>query len=98
MARINRSSNSRRMRNVGKAVELTVRTVGKTAEGVGRWAATDHTGISKSLANMPSMGFLDSVRYILLHLLFTIVSAVVMGAWVFLLVAYGIPFLIMGHF
>ena len=93
MARTNR-----RMRYVGKAVELTVRAAGKTAEGVGRWAATDHTGMSKALANMPSMGFLDSVRYILLHLLFTIVSAVVMGVWVFLLVAYGIPFLIMGHF
>ena len=95
MARTNRS---RGIRNVGKAVELTVRTVGKTAEGVGRWAATDHTGISKSLARMPSMGFLDSVRYIFMHLLITIVSAVVMGVWVFLLVAYGVPFLISGHF
>ena len=79
----------RKYRNLGKAIKFTARTVGKTVEGVGRWAATDHTGISKSLARMPSMGFLDSLRYILLHLLIAIVGAVVMGVWVFLLVGYG---------
>lgn len=80
---------ARKYRNLGKAIKFTARTVGKTAEGVGRWAATDHTGISKALENMPSMGFLDSVRYILLHFLITIVVAVLMGVWVFLLVGYG---------
>jgi len=89
---------ARNYRNLGNAIKFTARTIDKTATGLGRWAATDHTGISKSLANMPSMGFLDSIRYIFLHLLITLVVAVLSGAWVFLLVAYGVPFLIMGHF
>lgn len=44
MARTNR-----RMRDVGKAVELTVRTVGKTAEGVGRWVTSCQRQRSGSL-------------------------------------------------
>jgi len=88
---------ARNYRNVGKAIKFTARTVGKTATGLGRWASTDHTGMSKALANMPSMGFLDTVRYILLYLLITIVVAVLSGVWVFLLIAYGVPFLISGH-
>lgn len=89
---------ARNYRTIGKAIKFTARTVDKTATGLGRWASTDHTGMSKALGNMPKMGFLDTIRYILLHLLITIVSAVVMGVWVFLLVAYGVPFLISGHF
>ena len=79
----------RKYRNLGKAIKFTARTVDKTATGLGRWATTDHTGMSKALARMPSMGFLDSVRYILLHLLITVVGAVLMGVWVFLLVGHG---------
>ena len=89
---------ARNYRNLGNAIKFTARTVDKTATGIGRWASTDHTGMSKALLNMPSMGFLDTIRYILLHLLITIVVAVLSGAWVFLLVAYGVPFLISGHF
>jgi len=89
---------TRKYRNLGKAIKFTARTIDKTATGLGRWASTDHTGMSKALANMPSMGFLDTVRYILLHLLITIIVAVLSALWVFLLVAYGVPFLISGHF
>lgn len=88
---------ARKYRNLGNAIKFTARAVDKTATGLGRWASTDHTGMSKALVNMPSMGFLDSVRYILIHFLITIVVAVLSGVWVFLLIAYGVPFLISGH-
>jgi hypothetical protein len=80
---------ARKYENLGKAIKFTARTVDKTATGLGRWATTDHSGMGKALANMPSTGFLDSVRYILTQLLITVVGAVLMGIWVFLLVGYG---------
>ncbi len=62
--------------------------------GLARWATTDHTGSAKYLANMPSMGFVDTITMLLAHLLFGMFGAVVSGFLMFLLVAYGIPALL----
>jgi hypothetical protein len=43
------------------------------------------------LDNMPPMGFIDTMKFIAMHLLITIVGAFMTGIMVFFLVAYGIP-------
>jgi hypothetical protein len=80
------------------AIVGCARTADQIASGLARWITTDHTGIGKALENMPKMGFVDSMQYILLHLLIAISGAVFMGLGIFLLLAFGIPFLITGTF
>jgi hypothetical protein len=70
----------------------------KAAVGLFRWATTDHSGMSKALAHMPYMGFFETLLYIFIQFLIAVVGAVLTGIWVFVLIAYGIPFLITGHF
>lgn len=74
--------------------KLTFRTTGKLADGLFRWATTDHLGVGRSLSNMPNMGFLDSLGYIAWTLVYGIVGALVAGLTAFVLIAYGIPLFI----
>ena len=39
---------------------------------LGRWAITDHTGTAKLLANLPPMGFVNTLGFALIHDLFSI--------------------------
>ena len=77
------------------------RTVGKTSDvienvavGLFRWAATDHSGMSKTLEHIPSMDYLHELRTIFMHFLISVAGAVLMGGWIFALFAYVIPNLI----
>jgi len=80
------------------AARFTGRAAEKTAVNLFRWAAIDHSGMSKALDNMPPMGFLDTVKYILMQFLIAVASAIFAGIWIFVLIGYGIPFLITGKF
>ena len=64
------------------------------AVGLFRWAATDHSGTGKALEHIPSMGFLHELRTILMHFLISVAGAILMGGWIFTLIAYVIPNLI----
>ena len=66
----------------------------KAAVGLFRWATTDHTGFSKALVDMPSMGLGDTLKYILMQFLRAAVVAVVAGVSVFVLIAFVLPFLL----
>lgn len=78
----------------GRTADKAAGAAEKAAVGLFRWATTDHYGMSRALANMPSMGFLDTARYILIHFFIAVAGAVLTGVLVFVLIAYGIPFLI----
>ncbi len=74
------------------------RTIGKSsgvvesvAVGLFRWAATDHSGTGKALAHMPPMGFLHELKTIFMHFLISVAGAVLMGIWVFTLIAFVLP-------
>ncbi len=98
MARLSRS-NIRRLKSAGISIFVSVGKVSeKAATGLFKWATTDHSGISERLANMPSMGFVETLRYILVQLLITIVAGLVTGLLVSLFVGYGIPYLLFGSF
>ena len=80
------------------AAKFTGRATEKSAVGLFRWATTDHTGMSRALENMPSMGFLDTVKYVLLQFLIAVAVSVLSGVLIFVLIGYGIPFLLTGSF
>lgn len=89
---------SRAMRNIRSAGWAAARFAGRTTEkaavGLFRWASTDHSGLSRALDDMPEMGFLDSVKYVLAHFLITVVAAIVGGIYIFVLIGFVIPFLL----
>lgn len=88
MARISRST----LRSLNSAGKSIAKVGDRAAVGLFRFATTDHTGITQRLISMPKMGFIDSLKYILLQLLLTILAAIAIGVLTFLLIAYGIPF------
>lgn len=87
-------SRQRAVRNL----QLTARTLDKAASALFRWATTDHSGIGRALKLMPKRGFFDSLLDNIVCFLIAVFGAVVQGVWIYLLIAYGIPFLIFGHF
>ena len=93
-----RNNGMRNLQSAGKsAARFTHHVTEKAAVGLFRWMVTDHYGMSRALQNMPLLGFLDTAKYILMHFLITVAGAVLTGIWVFVLVAYGIPYLLFGH-
>jgi hypothetical protein len=93
-----RSSNGiRNLKSAGNsAAKFTHNVTEKAAVGLFRWATTDHSNMGKALANMPSMGFMDSLRYIFRQFLSAIFGAVLTGILAFVLIAFVIPFLLFG--
>lgn len=91
-------NSGRGVQNLGSAgmtgLNFAGKVVDKSATGLFHWATTDHSGTAQRLRAMPKMGFMDSVRYILFSLFLGIVYAVVMGVSAFLIIAFGIPFLL----
>ena len=77
-----------------KATRYAAKAAEKAITGLGRWATTDHTGTAKLLANLPPMGFVNTLTFVLIHILFSILGAVATGFMVYVLIAYGIPMLL----
>ena len=89
----------RNLRSAGmSAAKFTGRTTEKAAVGLFRWMVTDHSGVGRALQNMPSMGFFDTLGYVFRQFLYGVLSAVLTAVCAYILIAYGMPFLIMGHF
>jgi hypothetical protein len=86
------------MRTLGstgwEVAKFTGRAADKAAGGVFRWMTTDHSGIEEALNRMHKMGFLDTVSYVLTHFLIAVAGSILGAVLVFILVAFGIPFLI----
>jgi len=82
-----------RIRHLESAAKSSAPVIEKAAVGLFRWAATDHSGMSRSLANMPNMGFFRTLEYIIMQFVFAVLGAVLTGAIAYILIAYGIPLL-----
>ena len=82
------------IRSSTQAARTAGRITEKAITGLGRWATTDHTGTAKLLANLPPMGFVNTLTFVLIHILFSILGSVVSAALFFVLIAYGIPLLL----
>ena len=82
-----RSSGWKTARAAGRVTE-------KAAVGLFRWMTTDHTGLSEALRHMPATSFGEILEYILLQILCAVVVALVTGVWIFVLMAFVLPFLL----
>ncbi len=91
---------NRAMRNLTSAgysaARITGRAASKSAVDVFKWGASDRTGLNYALDAMPTMGFVDSVRYLFRHFLISAGVAVFTGVWAFILIAFILPYLIFG--
>ena len=50
--------------------------------------------MTQALINMPEMGFIETIRYMLMVFVFTILYAIFAGISAYLTVVYWIPFLL----
>jgi hypothetical protein len=96
MHRSSRRSSNRFTKRFTSAAKATYRHFNHAGSSFGRWTTTDHTGMSRAMINMPSMGFWNTLRYIAMHFLIAVVGALVTGLMVFVIIYYGIPLLILG--
>jgi len=82
------------IRPSAKATRIATNAANNAAVGLARWVTTDHSGTGKLLANLPPMGFIDTLSMIAVTLLCSLLGALGSGVLMFLLVAYGIPALL----
>lgn len=95
MARQPRRRSIRNLKSTGcQAARITGRTLDKTATGLFRWLATDHSGMTRMLSLMPQMGLLDSVKYVFMCFLITLARIVLQVIWLYFLIFHGIPLLL----
>jgi hypothetical protein len=89
-----KSTAVRKIRSIGtEAIKYTGNVSSKAGAGLFKWATTDHSRMSEAFDNMPSMGFIDSLKYLLFHFLLNIFVGLLGGFLMFVLIAYGIPLL-----
>jgi hypothetical protein len=96
MSKHNNAFRKQAFRNLNSAANSGVRAADKAAAGLGRWMVTDHSGVQFYVPK--GLGFFGTIRHLLMQLFLAVFGAVVAGILMFLLVAYGIPALIVGHF
>ncbi len=94
MHRSSRRSSNRYTKNFTSAAKTAYRHFDNAGSSFAKWMTTDHTSFSRSMLEMPSMGFKDTIYYIVMHFLIAIVGAVLSGLMIFVMIAYGVPALI----
>ena len=77
-----------------KTAQAAGRATEKAVVGLFRWMTTDHTGSSEALRHMPATSFGEALKYALLQILCAVVVALVTGVWIFVLMAFVLPFLL----
>jgi hypothetical protein len=91
-----RKNVTRHTKTIASSAKTVYRHLDQAGSTLGKWVVTDHTGLSQSLLNMPFMGFWASCRYILINFLITLAGVFVSGILLFLLITFGLPWLITG--
>ncbi len=77
-----------------KTAHAAGRLTEKAAVGLFRWMTTDHIGSSDALRHIPATSFGEALKYALLQILCAVVVALVTGVWIFVLMAFVLPFLL----
>ena len=88
------------IRHIESAANSSLRTADKAAAGFARWMVTDHSGLSKAMQEMPEMGFIDSIKYFITQMVFSLLTILLTGAIASVGIAYGVgaAWLISGSF
>ena len=84
------------LRNLNSAANSGMKVADKAASGLFRWMVTNHSGVQFYLPT--GLGFFGSIRHMLMQLLMVVVGACAGAILMFVLVAFVLPALIVGHF
>lgn len=96
MYRSSRRPSTRHTKRFASAAKTAYRHFDNAGSSFGKWLTTDHSGMSRAMIDMPSMGIFDTLHYIAMHFLIAVVGALVTGLMAFVIVYYGIPYLLFG--
>ena len=77
-----------------KTAQAAGRVTEMDAVGLFRWMTTDHIASSEALRHIPATSFGEALKYALLQILCAVVVALVTGVWIFVLMAFVLPFLL----
>ncbi|MFA6203366.1 MAG: hypothetical protein WC710_09315 [Gallionella sp.] len=92
-----RNQAARNFKSAGwSAAKFTGRNADKAASGLFRWMVTDHSRVGISMPT--GRGFFGTIWDLFMQLLIVSLGALVGGVLIFLVIAYGIPAFIVGHF
>lgn len=92
-----RNQAARNLKSAGwSAAKFTGRNADKAASGLFRWMVTDHSRVG---IRMPiGRGFFGTIWDLLMQFLIVVAGAVVAGVLMYLLIVFGMPLLLTGHF
>ena len=79
MHRSSRRSSTRNTKNFASAAKTAYRHTDRAASSLGKWIITDHTGLTRTMIEMPNMGLWDTCRYILTNFVITVIGAIFSG-------------------
>jgi len=94
MIKPRRILNSRTAKNFKYGAKSAFSHADRAASKLGKWATTDHTGVSQTLSNLPKMGFMDSCLYVATRFVIAVIASLFGGLLVFIMIAFGLPALL----
>ena len=69
---------------------------GTSSNWVLHWFTNDHFHVQRALETIPGLGFWENLKFVLYKLLLSFLAMIVTGVIIFLLIAYGVPWLLFG--
>lgn len=85
----------RNLRSAGlNGLKFTAAAAFKGAEGIFLWARTDHSGMTRAMANLPSMGFIETLRCLLMASCVALGFGLLNAAVLYFTIVCWIPFLL----
>lgn len=96
MHRPSQNSSKRHTKNFASAAQTAYRHFDNAGSSFAKWMTTDHTGFSRSILDMPKMGFMDTCKHVVTTFLISMLGILGSAFIVYLMIAYGIPYFLFG--
>jgi hypothetical protein len=86
----------RRRSTAYQAAETTLKYAGWAGNRLYNWATTDHSGLGSVFDAMPHLGLIDGLMHLIAQIIVSLISILFGAIVLFVMVAYGLPFLLTG--
>jgi hypothetical protein len=80
-----------------RALTLASNAANRSMTALGRWAITDHSGITTLLSRDVYYGFWDTLKFIVMALIIHLLGAIGTAMMIWLVIFYGIPLFLFGY-
>jgi len=88
----------RRRSSAYQAAETTLKYANWAGNRLFNWASTDHSGLGRVFDAMPHQGLIEGLVNLIVQIIVSLISILFGAILVFVMVAYGVPFLLTGGF